>query len=285
MKQFFQIQILIISLAMVTGCANFGKKMKAFLNDGNEAPVASSSSKPVDTSVKFSDTRDVPVDGERQYKRMSRKQFEDQELFSDNAGSLWVNEGQDSYLFAQNIVRLPGDILNVVLDGQPEKQLSTKAQVIKELTNRIERKQRGIASTTGPDGKPIPAANATNPNAPAQPAELGPDGKPVANANAKPGDAKTAAAAPAPQEKTMDEEMPDLGNFDVKSIPTRIVERLSDGNYRVKGAQTFMIGSKEYKVIVTGLVKPSDVADDAIASSKMLDSKFDIVRYNKGKVL
>lgn len=281
MKQFFQIQILVIIFATITGCSSLGKRWKAFISDGNQAPVASTR-KPSDSNVKFSDTRDLPVNEDRQYKRMSRKQFEDQELFSDNAGSLWVNEGQDSYLFAQNIVRLPGDILNVILDGQPEKQLSTKAQVIKELTNRIEKAKRGVASTT-PDGKPVVAGAPADPNA--KPAAVGPDGKPIVDANAKLGDPAAATTAAAPVAKPAEEEMPGIESFDVKTIPTRVVERLSDGNYRVKGAQTFMIGTKEYKVIVTGLVKPSDVSDDAVSSSKMLDSKFDIVRYNKGKTL
>lgn len=268
MKKFFEIQILIISLAMITGCTTLGKQWKAFLNAGEEKPVVAA--KPADETVKFSDTGNMPVETERQYKRISKKQFEDQELFSDNAGSLWVNEGQDSYLFAQNIVRLPGDILNVLLDGQPEKQLSTKAQVIKELTNRIEKKQRGVASTDAakPEGAADPAAAA--------------DAKPADGAAAKP-DATAAAG-----DKSKEDDLAGAGaggNFDVKSIPTRIVERMSDGNYRVKGSQNFMIGSKEYKVIVTGLVKPQDVADDNVNSSKMLDSKFDIVRYNKGKTL
>ena len=263
MKAFLRITTLMICIALLSGCSSLGRKWKAFLNEGEPKPVAS---KPRDEAVKFSDTRDLPAGSDRQYRRMTKKQFEDQELFSDNAGSLWVNEGQDSYLFAQNIVRLPGDILNVVLDGQPEKQLSTKAQVIKELTNRIEKKQRGVASA---DAKAAPGTQDPN-------AAQTPGGDPAAAAPAaNPADAQAAADS-----KVADEAMPGIGSFDVKTIPTRVVERMSDGNYRVKGAQTFMIGSKEYKVIVTGLVKPQDVADDSVSSSKMLDSKFDIVRHN-----
>lgn len=269
MKALYVVTLLMI-FSLATGCTSLGKKWKAFLNEGEEKPVVQ---KPRDEAVKFSDARDIPVNEDRQYRRMTKKQFEDQELYSDNAGSLWVNEGQDSYLFSQNIVRLPGDILNVVLEGQPEKQLSTKAQVIKELTNRIEKKQRGVASAGAakPEGAADPAA------APAQGAD--------AQAGAKPAEGAQAAANPA--EKTdADPLAGEGGNFDVKTIPTRIVERMSDGNYRVKGSQTFMIGSKEYKVIVTGLVKPQDVADDKVESSKMLDSKFDIVRSsNKSKTL
>ncbi len=263
MIKLFQVTLLVTTFALTTGCANIGKKWKAFLNEGEQKPVAQ---RPIDDTVKFSDVRDLPMGEERQYRRMTRKQFEDQELFADNAGSLWVNEGQDSYLFTQNIVRLPGDILNVVLDGQPEKQLSTKAQVIKELTNRIEKRQRGVASAD--NNKPEAEAD---PNAAAQGAD--------AQAAAKP------AEGAKPADKA-DEMAAGSGNFDVKTIPTRVVERMSDGNYRVKGSQTFMIGSKEYRAIVTGLVKPQDVTDDNVSASKMLDSKFDIVRSNsKGKTL
>jgi len=271
MAKILQVSLLVMTLSLATGCSSLGKKWKAFLNEGEPKPVATA--KPRDETIKFSDMDKVPVEKERQYKRMTKKQFEDQELFSDNAGSLWVNEGQDSYLFTQNIVRLPGDILNVVLEGQPEKQLSTKAQVIKELTNRIEKKQRGVAST---DGAAKPEGAAADPAA----AAAGGDA-----AAAKPDGAAAAPAAAAAEKPKEDELAAAGGNFDVKTIPTRIVERMSDGNYRVKGSQNFMIGSKEYKVIVTGLVKPQDVADDNVSSTKMLDSKFDIVRSNKGKTL
>jgi flagellar L-ring protein precursor FlgH len=251
-------------LLVLTSCASFNKSLKSFLNGGEEPKKAQTAlPKAEDQVVKFSDNPNVPVAEDRQYRRMTKKQFEEQELFSDNAGSLWSMEGQDSYLFSQNIVRLPGDILNVQLDGQPEKQLSTKAQVIKDLTNKIE-KARQVAST----------------NAAAKPGEAAPGAE-----GAKPAGDKQAAAAPKESENK-DAAGEGGGTFDVKIVPARIVERMSDGSYRVKGAQTFMIGSKEYKVIVTGLVKPSDIAEDGVAASKMLDSRFDIVRYNtKGKTL
>lgn len=263
MKSVFRLSVLCLTLFLMSGCSSFGKKWKAFLNEGQPQTKQASDIPARDDRVKYSDVKDLPVDGDRQYRRMTKRQFEDQELFSDNGGSLWVNEGQDSYLFAQNIVRMPGDILNVLLDGQPEKQLSTKATVIKELTKRIEKNRRGVASTEKPEGAPAEGANAETADAD------------QAQAQAKP-DAQKVAGQPEPG-------LPE--GFDVKSVPTRVVERMSDGNYRVNGSQTFMIGTKEYKVIVTGLVKPQDIANDSVDSSKMLDSKFDIVRYNKGKTL
>ncbi len=262
MKNVFKFSLIVSLVVILSGCTSFGKKWKAFLNEGQPQQQKQAATPVRDDRVKYSDVQDIPVSEERQYRRMTKRQFENQELFSDNGGSLWVNEGQDSYLFAQNIVRLPGDILNVLLDGQPEKQLSTKATVIKELTKRIEKSRRGVASTEQPEGQTAQADGA-NPDASAGAEAQQPPTTQAASAN--PSAADTA--------------------FDVKSVPTRVVERMSDGNYRVKGSQTFMIGTREYRVIVTGLVKPQDIANDSVDSSKMLDSKFDIVRYNKGKTL
>ena len=71
----------------------------------------------------------------------------------------------------------------------------------------------------------------------------------------------------------------------MQAVPTRIVEQLKDGSYRVKGMQPFMIGKREYKVIVTGVVRPEDFDDAGIDSSKLLDSQFDIVSSRKGATL
>ncbi|NJL26084.1 MAG: flagellar basal body L-ring protein FlgH [Calothrix sp. SM1_5_4] len=68
-----------------------------------------------------------------------------------------------------------------------------------------------------------------------------------------------------------------MEDFNVKNVPTRIVERTLEGNYRVKGSQPFMIGNREYKVIVTGVVRAEDFNDEGIPASKLLDPKFDIV--------
>ena len=59
--------------------------------------------------------------------------------------------------------------------------------------------------------------------------------------------------------------------------------RLVDGNYRVKGSQPFMIGTREFKVIVTGIVRAEDFNEEGTSASKLLDPSFDIVSSRKGK--
>ena len=66
-------------------------------------------------------------------------------------------------------------------------------------------------------------------------------------------------------------------DFSVKTVPTRVVERMVDGNYRVRGTQPFMIGTREYKVIVSGIVRAEDFNEEGISASQLLDANFDIV--------
>nr|HRO68366.1 flagellar basal body L-ring protein FlgH [Pseudobdellovibrionaceae bacterium] len=186
----------------------------------------------------------------RQYQRMTRSRMEEESELHSQAGSMWVNEGQTSYLFVQNKTRREGDILNIRLDGAALKQVETKVSVIKKLLQQLEDQQKAdlqqrMASTESA-GDRAPAA-------------------------------ETAATKPA--EKKTTEEKQDLSDIEV--ITTRITEKLQDGNYRIRGAQPFMIGKREYKVIVTGLIRPEDYDDQGISSTKMLDPQFDVVSVRK----
>ncbi|MBN8539452.1 MAG: flagellar basal body L-ring protein FlgH [Deltaproteobacteria bacterium] len=249
---------------VATGCASFNRGVKNLV--GDDKPKL----------AKYSDQENLKFQSDRKYRRMNRNRFEDEADVNAQAGSLWVMEGQGAYLFAQNQTRMMGDLLNVRVEGNPRQQLSSKVKVISKLLDRLEAPQRGLAGT------PVQAAKAggaqgANPPAPQAGAAGAADGQ-AADPNA------TAAASQAATEKA--------GTFDprdpistIQTVPTRIVEQLKDGSYRVKGAQPFMIGKREYKVIVTGVVRPEDFDDSGIESSKLLDSQFDIVSSRKGSAL
>jgi flagellar L-ring protein precursor FlgH len=246
---------LIASLILVAfsqaGCASFNRKLKGWLNGSSSG---SSETKQVSTLTKFSDGADATPRVKRQYKRTTKESLRDQSSLDAKSGSLWVMEGQGAYLFSQNVIRLVGDPIAVQLDGDPKDQVTSKVTVIKKLLAKIEERQkarlRNPAASEDADG----AAKADDKK----------DGKKE----------KGQAAKPEAPEKSKEEL---LADFNVKNVPTRIVERTLDGNYRVKGTQPFMIGSREYKVIVTGIVRAEDFSEEGIASSKLLDPKFDIV--------
>lgn len=205
--------------------------------------------------VKFSESPNVLSTQDRQYHRMTKSRMEEESQLQSNAGSMWVGEGQGAYLFAQNKTRREGDILNVKMDGAAQKQVQTKVTVIKQLLKQLEEEEQK-AKEMQMQGPAVPAL-----------AE-GSDA------------AKSAARAPASEPKK--EEVKDEP-LDIQSVPTRIVERMPDGNYRVKGAQPFMIGKREYKVNVTGIIRPEDFNDEGVSSEKLLDPQYDVVSLRRSQ--
>jgi flagellar L-ring protein precursor FlgH len=255
---------------LATGCASTGRSIRDFITGNDSADAAAKAGGP----TKFSDTENVKVPGDRDYKRMTRQKFEEDSELNEGAGSLWVMEGQGAYLFSQNQMRTIGDLLNVKIEGSPKAQLQTKVRVISKLLERLEAPTvRGLASQPPPAG----AAPGAAPPA-ATDAAAGADGKTPKDGAAKTPVAGEAAVASAEPPKG---ETP----FSVQVVPTRIVEQLKDGSYRVRGMQPFMIGKREYKVIVTGVVRPEDFDDAGIDSTRLLDSQFDIVSSKRGAAM
>lgn len=271
MKKFFSTLLLFVSIASVTsGCSTLRNFIK-----GKDDGVKSVS------TPRFSDQENVraPAAAEKQYRRMNRERFEEEADVRQDAGSLWVMEGQGAYLFAQNQMRMVGDLLNVKIEGGAKTQLQTKTRVISKLLERLEG-ARGLASTNAAqaqgqqqnaqgkaEGQKDQAQNQQQPGQQAQQGE-GAQGADPQNAGGK-------------QATLNPGELP----FAVQSVPTRIVEQLKDGSYRVRGMQPFMIGKREYKVIVTGIVRPEDFDENGMDSSKLLDPQFDIVSSRKGASL
>ncbi len=191
--------------------------------------------------VKFSDAPNVNPEAAKNFERMTAEKMRDQSQLAAGSGSLWVMEGQGAYLFAQNTSRLVGDILNVRIDGHPKEQIQSKTQVIKTLMAQLEKDSR-------------------------QPASQGAEGP----QEAEPEPAPQAAAA-SPQES----EGP------VQLVTTRITDILKDGSYKIQGDSAFMIGMREYKLLVKGIVRAEDFNESGISAEKLLDPSFDIVNTRK----
>ena len=242
MKKFLTLTLMTLLMVSLTGCSSFGRKLKAFLGG---QPVKQVSKQPKKSSpgygTAYSKNKNVNLSEEKRNYRMTRDQFENEARVRSRQGSLWAMEGQESYLFAQNMMRLKGDILDVVIEGSPRKQLETKVQVINKLLERLKRAKKRKARL-------------------------------AQNTVKKPSSPTANSREPASRNEDDKAEL-----FDVETVPVRIVEKLRNGNYRVRGGQTFMIDKREYKVIVTGEVRGSDIDGSSVKASQMLDSKFDIV--------
>lgn len=241
--------ILVLGLATLSGCATM-KDLFASLNGEDKAPRLEN----IKTAPKYSDNQNMAVPTDRQYKRMNRQRMEEESDLGQSAGSSWVMEGQGAYLFAQNKMRTEGDLLNVKLDAPAMKQVQTKVSVIKGLLKQLEDQQKAELNNSL--------------------ASAGGDSRAPASADAK----KEEPKKEEPKAAEKEEDLADIAN-----VPTRIVEKLADGNYRVKGQQPFMIGKREYKVIVTGMIRPEDFNDEGITSQKLLDPQYDVVSIRKNK--
>lgn len=188
------------------------------------------------------------VDKNKKYKRMDHQTLQERSKLGADSGSLWIERGQGSYFFTQNTNRLIGDLVNVEIKGHPKKQIETKVSVIQNLIDRIkaqaEQRKLAAAQRSATPGKA---------GAPAAPA------------------AKPPAASPAKKNK----------KFDVKVVPSKIVQITKDGSYIVQGEQPFMIGKREYKLMVKGIVRQEDFDDQGISAETLLDPDFDIVTNRK----
>ncbi len=227
----------IISLLALVSCASVTEKIPFV---GEEA------------APRYSENPQMTAPTNRQYKKMTKNRMEEEAELGSQAGSMWLMDGQSSYLFTQNKTRRDGDILNVKLEGPAQKQVETKVKVIKKLLKQIEEQER-LENNGGKQ-------------------------ETLAGKDSVDGKERAPASAPKVEEK---EDKADL--TEIALIPTRIVEKLPDGNYRVKGSQPFMIDKKEYKVIVTGMIRPEDYNDEGISSSKLLDPQFDVVSLRRNK--
>ena len=229
-------------LAFLTNCASVGEQWRGFLDGGaRNAQPAKVAPRP----LTYSEQNNLDPSIYRHYHRTTKADLQNAAHLEDSAGSLWVMQGQGAYLFSQNVVRMVGDPIAVKLNGDPVAQLTAKANVIAKLLAQLEMRRR---MAEGMVRAPASQAKAKTPqNSQASNGAATPNG--------------TAAKS----------------NFNVKLVPTRVVERLTDGDYRVRGMQPFLIGQRQYKVIVSGIVRAEDFNDQGISATQLLDSRFDIV--------
>lgn len=187
------------------------------------------------------------VNTNKQYKRVDHQTLQEKSKLGADSGSLWIERGQGSYFFTQNTNRLIGDLVNVEIKGHPKNQIETKVSVIQNLVDKIraQAEQRKLAA----------AQRSAAPT--------------------KSGKAPAPKAAAAPKSDKQNDK------FDVKVVPSKIVEITKDGSYVVQGEQPFMIGKREYKLMVKGIVRQEDFDDQGISAETLLDPDFDIVTNRK----
>lgn len=224
-------------------------------------------------------------------KRTTRRSIEEESMLGEGSGSLWVSRGQQAYLFTNNNQRLLGDLLTVKLEGYPKEQIQTKintiskllAEILGEQKQEIEFKQNELKKQLDSE-------------------EQLPGQSPVQNrglaSTEEEGEADAAQAALQQQFKSNTKQLKQIGDeseeiaqlksareLPIKSLPTRIVEIQKDGDYRVRGEQPFMIGKREYKLLVMGTVRSEDYSEQGVSAEVLIDPTFDIISEKKTEAL
>lgn len=232
---------------------------------------------------KYSNMNNMAPPTDRNYRRMNRQKMEEEAQLQANAGSLWVMEGQTSYLFSQNKHRNDGDPTTIKVEGTAMKLIESKVAVIQDLMKVLE-EQRIAAEAEETKVKEekerlaeqerIAKEDAIAKNSPQYDPYAGQyPVDPVEEAKRKP-----AATEKKPDIANSKETAVDLK--EVASIPSRIVEKIN-GMYRIRGQQYLTIKNKPYKVIATGLVRIEDFDDNAIGSNKLRDAQFDVIHMKR----
>lgn len=246
-----------------------------------ETPVADGD----DSLMKYSDATNMAPASDRNYKRMTRERMEEESELYGSAGSLWKMDGQSSYLFAENKHRREGDPTAIKMEGQALKQIESKVMVVQDLLAELEQQkikaeedakkaeEEKIRLAQVEEQKKLKAEMIAKGELVEDPFE----GQYPQDLERKPASVpETPAVAEKKPEK---EEKIDLK--EVELIPSKVVEKVSDGIYRISGQQFLTIKKKPYKVIATALVRADDFNDSAIPSSKLLDAQYDVIHVKR----
>jgi len=228
----------VICFLFMSGCA-----LSSILKEENtEKETVFSSHEQI---TRYSSQERLPAVEQREYIRMTRERLERENDIGSQAGSMWVMDGQGSYLFVQNKVRKEGDLLNIRLEGAALKQVEMKVSVIKKLLEQIEQENKRLRDNDRYKNNPNGADDSN----------------------------RSLASEGEKKEETLD----------IDLVPARIVERLPDGNYRVTGQQPFLLGQREFKVLISGLIRAEDFSDEGVSSNKLIEPDVDVLSVRKKK--
>jgi len=240
--------------------------------------------------IKYSKNPNMAPSTDREYKRMTRQRMEDESDLQAGAGSLWVMEGQTSFLFAENKQHRAGDPTQIKVEGSALKQIEMKVSAIQDLLKELEEQKKiseDIEKKESGEKQRL--------------ADIEIEKKSILNN----GEARSVESAQAMAEERIKSRMPAAISTDKKTtevvkklskedkkdekidlkdielIPSKIVEKTVDGMFRVTGHQYLNIKKRPYKVIATGLVRPEDFDEQALSSNKIFEAQYDIIHIKK----
>lgn len=236
--------------------------------------------------TKYSENSNMAPSTDREYKRMTRQRMEDESDLQAGAGSLWVMEGQTSFLFAQNKQHRAGDSTQIKVEGSALKQIEMKVSTIQDLLKELEDQKKSAEEI---EKKELSEKQRL--------ADIEIEKKRILdNGEARSIDSAQAMAeerikSRAPASVAVDKKITEVAKKiskddkvdlkDIELIPSKIIEKTVDGMFRVTGQQYLNIKKRPYKVIATGLVRPEDFDEQGLSSNKIFEAQYDIIHIKK----
>ena len=296
-----KISSLFISAMLIQGCANImtNQDVTKLEEELTAVPVAAATPevpKPADTTIepdeepiaRYSELNNMAPPSDRQYKRMTRKKMEEESELYSSAGSLWKMEGQTSYLFAENKHRREGDPTNIKMEGAALKMIENKVAVIQDLLKQLEvQKNRADEDSKVAEAEKMRLAQIEEEKKlRAQRIASGeividPMEELQMKEQAKTVEKKTADGRKPANTANKNDKEDKIDLKDLEIIPSKIVEKMSDDTYRIRGQQYLTIKKKPYKVIATALIRAEDFNDGGVSSNKLLDAQFDVIHVKR----
>jgi flagellar L-ring protein FlgH len=238
--------------------------------------------------TRYSDLNNMAPPSDRQYKRMTRQRMEEESALNSSAGSLWKMEGQTSYLFAENKHRREGDPTTIKLEGSALKMIENKAWVINDLLGQLEEQKRQAEeeeAKVSEQKRRLAQLEAEKKLREERIAKgeivvdpLDEEQFAIEQQAAEAAARKPASMAAAANKNTKDDKI-DLKEIEL--IPAKIVEKMQDDTYRIRGQQYLTIKKKPYKVIATALIRAEDFNDGGVSSNKLLEAQYDLVHVKR----
>lgn len=231
--------------------------------------------------TKYSEISTYAPSTDRNYKRMTKERFEEESELHAGAGSLWVMEGQTSYLFAANKHRREGDPTTLLIQGLAMKDIQMKAFAVKDLLVELENQKKEAELKKFKEEQAQQRLAEIDKEKKNILAKSEADNEEAAQVLAEQRVDQRAPASIAPPEKPKDPSLDKIEFKDVAQVPMKITEKLQDNQYRIAGQQILNIRNRPYKLIVTGVVRGDDFTDQTVSSEKLYDPQYDLVHMKK----
>jgi flagellar basal body L-ring protein FlgH len=183
----------------------------------------------------------TPVDlsGTRaKHVRVTAKDFINENVKNEN--SLWAEDGQNNYFFAQNKLKNPGDLLSVIIEDGLRKDMVNSVR--KLLPPEYRDQEIRVPGLT----KDAPAADQRTPAGQAPP-----------------------TPAPATASETTAEDL----------LTAEVLERYPNGNVRIRGIKRVPFKRQVRNIEVVAIVKGADISEsDVVKSSKFFEQRVELYR-------